>query len=86
MSILATLRSSLSEEQSSFQIIRISKDKKFLQTSDEQILSVTNVLKSIENGLLEESDDTLTLVKGRSFVNAEGITFFTEKESTRPTF
>lgn len=69
-----------------FTIIKASKDKKFLLADDETVFSTTNVNKSLEAGLIAVEGDKITLLKGRSFTNQEGISFFTDKEQSTPAF
>jgi hypothetical protein len=86
MGILDQAFEALNASQEIFKVIAMDKTNKFLATENKLVLSVKNVKKAVEDGLLSKDNDILTLMKGRAFTNAEGITFFTDKASTSPTF
>ena len=83
MNILELLKeASANAPKVEFKIIKASKDKKYLLADDESVFSTTNINKSVGEGLIEVTEDTIKLVKGRSFTNSDGITFFTNKEQS----
>ena len=87
MNILEILKSASAQvAKVEFTIIKASKDKKFLLADDETVFSTTNINKSLESGLITVDGDKIKLIKGRSFTNQEGITFFTDKEVSTPAF
>ena len=73
------------EKANSFKIVKQSADKLYLLSEDNDILSLTNVRKSEASKIIEIEGDLITIVKGRSFENS-GITYFTDKEQSTPTF
>jgi hypothetical protein len=87
MNILELLKeASANAPKVEFGIIKASKDKKYLLADDDTVFSTTNINKSVAEGLIEVTEDTIKLIKGRSFANQDGITFFTNKEQSTPAF
>ena len=73
------------EKATSFKIVQQSTDKLYLLSEGNDILSLTNVRKSEASKLISIEGDLITLIKGRSF-ESNGITFFTDKAESTPTF
>lgn len=88
MNILDILKSASAQvAKVEFKIIKASKDKKYLLADDDTVFSVANINKSVGEGLIEVTEDTIKLVKGDSFTREDGITFFfTRKEKSAPAF